>query len=126
MPAPSMHKMAFPIVTEEAYKFWASRHLCNKLKAIISFSLDKEDAMHNMRRFGYQHHLRKRAWNAWQNFVAKPDMTSIPFTPLGVNWWECLPSDPVPPAHGTWVKWVDAEKWLDSDNWVEWIADPDP
>lgn len=126
MATPSMHKMAFPVETPEAYKFWASRHLCNRVKAIISFSLNEEDAMHNMRRFGFQYHIRKRAWNAWQFYVAQPEMTKIEFTPLGINWWDCLPSIPVPPKHGTWIRWDDSIKWNDADKWVEWLDDPKP
>lgn len=126
MATPAMHKMAFPIETEEALKFWGSRHLCNRVKAIISFSLNEEDAMHNMRRLGFQYHIRKRAWNAWQNYVAQPNMDKIEFTPLSIPWWECLPSNPVPPAHGTWVKWDDSIQWDDSDKWIEWIDDPKP
>lgn len=125
MPTPSMHKMAFPIETEEAYKFWASRHICNRVKAIISFSLNQEDAMHNLRRFGFPYHIRKRAWNAWQNFVALPAMNKIEFTPLGINWWDCMPATPVDPPTGRWVKWDDTHNWLDTNNWVEWIEDID-
>lgn len=123
MPTPPMHKMAFPIETAEAYKFWASRHVCNRVKAVISFSLNQEDAMHNLRRYGFPYHFRKRAWNAWQAFVARPEMNTIPFTPLGVNWWECMPHDPQP-GRGHWARWEDTQDWLDTNNWVEWIDAP--
>ncbi|MGL5012779.1 MAG: hypothetical protein ACRC6V_00600 [Bacteroidales bacterium] len=123
MATPSMHKMAFPIETEEALKFWGSRHMCNRVKAIISFSLNEEDAMHNMRRFGIQYHVRKRAWKAWQHYVAQPNMDKLPFTPLSVPWWECLPGEPVPPAHGRWIRWDDTINWNDNEKWVEWIDD---
>lgn len=125
MPTPPMHKMPFPIETDEALKFWGSRHVCNRVKAIISFSLDEKDAMQNLRRYGFPYHFRKRAWHSWQHFVAMPDMDKIPFTPLGVNWWECMPADPVP-SKGRWVKWDDVEKWMDPEQWVEWIDDPAP
>lgn len=121
MATPRIHKMAFPIETPEAYRFWGSRHMCNRVKAIISFSQDYEDAMHNMRRFKFPYYIRRRAWHAWQNFVAQPDMTNIPFTPLSIPWWECMPKDPVPPGKGEWGKWLDNEDWKDNTDWVEWI-----
>lgn len=125
MPTTPMHKMPFPIETPNAYKFWASRHVCNRVKAIISFSLDREDAMHNLRRFGFPYHFRARAWNAWQHFVARPDMDNIPFTPLGVPWWECIPNE-VQPGKGSWVLWDDSTEWIDSNEWIEWIDEPNP
>lgn len=132
MPTPPMHKYSFPIETPEAYKFWASRHLCNRVKAIIAFSRTKNDALRNLRNglpkdFNHNnHHFRRRAVEAWQNFLNQPDMKNVPFTPLGVDWWDCIPNAVVPPAKGHFVVWEDAEKWLDSDKWVEWIDDPNP
>lgn len=123
MATPSMHKMAFPIETEIAYKFWASRHLCNRVKAIIAFSRDVEDANLNLRRFGYPYHFRARAVNAWQNFVNMPDMDKVPFTPMGVHWWDCMPHTPTPPPNGKWAVWLDNTNWLDDERWVEWIPD---
>lgn len=124
MPNPPMHKMPFPIETKEAYKFWASRHVCNRIKAIISFSLNKEDAMHNMRRYGFPYHFRARAWNAWGLWVAKPQMDKMAFTPLGVQWWECIPREPQPGPTGRWAVWNDTKDWMDNENWVEWIDSP--
>ena len=120
MSTPSMHKYAYPIETEEAKKFWASRHVCNRIKAIIAFSKNLTDANSNLRRSGFQRHLRKRALNAWQHYVNMPNMDLVPFTPLGVDWWDCLPMTPEPPPSGRWVKWDDAEKWLDPEKWIEW------
>lgn len=128
----SVHKYRFPIETEEAKKFWASRHICNRVKAIIAFSLDMNDAMLNLRRhlpkdFSHNNfHFRKRAVNAWQHYVNMPDMEKVPFTPLGVDWWDCIPKDPEPPVNGRWVKWNDAEQWLDPEKWIEWVEDPTP
>ena len=132
MPTPPMHKYAFPITTKEAYKFWASRHICNRVKAIISFSRTEDDALRNLRNnlpkeFNHNnHHFRRRAVNAYKHYINQPEMTRIEFTPLGVNWWECIPNTPVPPAHGRWVVWEDAVNWLDDEKWVEWIDDPAP
>ncbi|MGL5012918.1 MAG: hypothetical protein ACRC6V_01340 [Bacteroidales bacterium] len=130
MKVPPMHKNHFPIETEEAYKFWASRHICNRMKAIIAFSTDLDDAKNNLRRFGYAYHFRARALHAYQNYIAKPEMETIPFTPLGVDWWDCMPRDPLPPPSGRWVLWEDREQWEEDrgdlwDQWVEWIDDKD-
>lgn len=126
MATPKMHKMRYPIETEEAKKFWASRHKCNRIKAIIAFSKDAEEANNNLRRFGYQVHLRLRALNAWQNYVDMPDMSKVPFTPLDIPWWDCLPRDPVAPPTGKWALWMDDTNWADDQNWVEWIENPVP
>lgn len=120
MATPTMHKYTYPIETPEAHKFWGSRHVCNRVKAIIAFSRDLTEANSNLRRSGFQRHFRKRALNAWQHFVAMPDMTTVPFTPLGVDWWDCMPHTPEPPPSGRWVKWQDAEQWLDPERWAEW------
>lgn len=132
MPSPSMHKYTYPIETEEAKKFFASRHICNRVKAIIAFSKTPEDALRNLRNnlpkeFNHNnHHFRRRAVHAFQHYVNQPDMTNVPFSPISIPWWECIPKEPVPPAKGHWVKWEDAEKWLDPEQWVEWIDDPTP
>lgn len=120
MPTPLMHRLAYPIETPEAYKFWGSRHLCNRVKAIIAFSKTLEDANNNLRRFGYQRHFRKRAINAWQFYVDMPDMEKVPFTPLSMPWWDCMPAIPEPPPTGRWVRWNDDTQWLDPNQWVEW------
>lgn len=123
---PELFKLNYPIETTEAKKFWASRHLCNRVKAIVAFSLNLDNANDNLRRAGYPRGFRKRAVNAWQHYVNMPDMQKVPFTPLGVPWWDCIPNTPEPPPLGSWVKWNDAEKWLDPDKWVEWVEDPTP
>lgn len=120
MPTPVMHRLAYPIITPEAYKFWGSRHLCNRVKAIIAFSKTLEDANSNLRRNGFQTHFRKRAINAWQHYVDMPDMDKVPFTPLGIDWWDCMPHEPVDPPTGRWVRWNDVEQWMDPAKWSEW------
>lgn len=126
MPTPPMHKFAYPIETPEAYKFWSSRHLCNRVKAIIAFSRTIEEANDNLRRSGYQRHFRKRAIHAWQHFVNMPDMERVPFTPLSMPWWDCMPLTPEPPPSGRWVRWVDDDQWMDPQQWVEWKEDVPP
>lgn len=126
MPTPPMHKYAYPIETPEAYKFWASRHVCNQVKAIISFSRNLNEANDNLRKSGFQRHFRKRAINAWQHYVGMPEMDRIPFTPMGIEWWDCMPHTPEPPPTGRWVRWIDDEKWTDPQQWVEWKEDTPP
>lgn len=127
MATPPMHKMAYPIETPEAYKFWSSRHVCNRVKAIICFSRTEEEALRNMRRLGFDsYHFRKRALETWALWLDRPDMQGIPFTPLSVPWWECLSGNPEPGPHGRWATWMDAIDWEDTEDWVEWIPDPNP
>lgn len=126
MATPAIHKMAYPIETETAYKFWASRHKCNRLKAIVAFSTSVRDANNNLRRFGFNAHVRLRALLAYQGFVSQPSMDRIPFTPAEIPWWECLPHEEVPPEKGRWALWDDTQEWDDTHQWVEWIPDPDP
>lgn len=123
MPSPAMHKMAYPIETPEAYKFWASRHKCNRVKAIISFSENLRDANDNLRRHGFQRHLRRRALLAYGAYVAMPEMTAIPFSPMSIPWWICMPEEPIQPPLGRWALWIDDTIWQDPENWQEWIPD---
>lgn len=124
MPTPTMFKLNYPVETKEARKFWASKHVCNRVKAIIAFSRDLSNANDNLRRAGYANGFRKRAVNAWKHYVNMPAMDVVPFTPMGVDWWDCIPLEPMPPAKGRWVRWDDAEKWLDPDKWTEWEEFP--
>lgn len=130
MPLPKIdtNRLPFPIVTPEAQKFWSSRHICNRAKAIIAFSTDREQAMRMMRRYlppGKSYHFRERAWNAWQYYVEMPDMEKVPFTPLSMPWWECIPPTPIDPPKGSWAIWVDDDLWEDdnAEEWTEWLND---
>lgn len=78
----------FPIETPEAQKFWASSHISNKAKAIIAFSLDEDNAADNLARYGYRYHWRKRALAGWKQYVNNPSMAGVPFSEMGVNWWQ--------------------------------------
>lgn len=83
-------KNNFPVETEEAKRFWASQHKCNKMKAVIAFSTDLDNANINLKRHGYSWHWRKKALQSFGMFVNQPDMTKVPFTPMSVPWWECM------------------------------------
>lgn len=112
-----MHKKPFPIETEEAKTFWASRHKCNRMKAIIAFSTDLKNANDNLRRSGYGVHWRNRALNNFGMFVNKPSMASVPFTEMSTPWWVCMPYTPgtIPEK----CTWVDTEVWVDTERWKE-------
>lgn len=84
----------YPIETEIQKKFWSSNHKCNRAKAIIAFSYDKENAMRNMRRLlHWRHFWRHRAWNAFGQYVNTPSMEGIPFSEMSDNYWHCMPND---------------------------------
>lgn len=84
-------KLNYPIETEEAKAMWASSHKCNRMKAIIAFSLTLENANDNLRRAGYTLQWRKKAIRAFAKYVNNPFMKGIPFTETTTPWWECMP-----------------------------------
>lgn len=84
----AQYKLNFPIVTDEAYAFWESRHKLNRIKAIIAFSLDLDNANDNLRRAGYYRQYRKRYLDIYGCIVHMPDMKDIPFSPLTEHWWD--------------------------------------
>ncbi|MGL5013079.1 MAG: hypothetical protein ACRC6V_02155 [Bacteroidales bacterium] len=127
-----LKRLPSPVETVEAVRFWSSRHVCNRAKACISFSKNRDQAHRLMRRWlpFFNYHKRERAWNAWQNYKNMPDMEKVPFTPLSVDWWDCLPRDIQPPPTGRWAIWMDDKKWVENstatgvDNrWEEWLGD---
>lgn len=90
IPSP-LYKLNFPIETEEAKKFWASRHKANRCKAIMAFSLNLDNANDNYRRFRYPRQFRKRALAAFAGYVNNPSMAGVPFSALEDKWWEEMP-----------------------------------
>lgn len=86
-----MFKLNYPVETAAAKKFWASRHKCNRMKAIIAFSLDLENANDNLRRHGYAKQWRNRALKNYASYVNTPSMAGIPFTELATPWWVDMP-----------------------------------
>lgn len=91
-------KLNYPITTELQMKFWGSRHKCNRMKSIISFSLDLQDASDNLRRHGYKLLWRQKAIFHFGQYVNTPDMVGMPFTPMEVPWWKCMPYAEIPPV----------------------------
>ncbi|MCS5737470.1 hypothetical protein, partial [Herbiconiux daphne] len=67
-------KLNFPIESPEAYKFWGSKHKLNRIKAIIAFSLDVDNANDNLRRAGYYNLYRKRMLKHYSKYVNDPQM----------------------------------------------------
>lgn len=84
----------YPIETEQAQKFWASKSKVNKCLAIIAFSYDEHNALMNLRRVGgYPYIFRKyHAWNNLGCYVNNPHMANIPFHNIDeMPWWEAMP-----------------------------------
>lgn len=82
------YKLNFPITTPEANKFWSSHHKLNRVKAIIAFSLDINNANDNLRRFGYTRGFRERCLIKYAVYVNKPDMKTIPYSQLTNIWYK--------------------------------------
>ena len=122
LPPVKMHKLPFPVVTREAQKFWASKHICNRVKAVISFSRNREEALRLMRIYvpGKPHHFRERAWNAWKLYVGLHEMDKIPYSEMEDKWWDCIPRGTAPGPSGFWTLWDDSEQWDDPEKWNEW------
>lgn len=112
----NLNTLNYPIETEEAKKFWASRHKCNKMKCIIAFSLNLDNANDNLRRFGYTLSWRKKAIRHFGGYVNQPDMAGIPFSEMSTPWWECMGYDPNPPKPDV-VRWMDSMNWQDAMTW---------
>lgn len=93
------------IETEEARLFWGSKHKCNKMKSIIAFSSDLDNANDNLRRHGYTLQWRKKAIRAFGKYVNIPSMQGIPFSSLDTPWWVCMPisGDTPPPFVRAWI-----------------------
>ncbi|HDG7833282.1 TPA: hypothetical protein PCJ90_001350 [Klebsiella quasipneumoniae] len=77
----------FPVETEEAQRFWASKHRLNRVKAIIAFSTDLDNANDNLRRHGYKSIYRHKMLNFYKCYVNQPKMNSIPFSGLDEYWY---------------------------------------
>lgn len=111
----------FPTTTPEAQKFWASKHKCNKAKAIMAFSKDLRNANWNLIQYGYTNSWRSKIFAHYGKYVNQPSMVGIPFTPLSIPWWECLgevpgdfiplPNVPIPSA----AYWNDLARWIEAN-----------
>ena len=112
----NLNTLNYPIETEEARLFWASRHKCNKMKSIIAFSLDLDNANDNLRRFGYTLQWRKKAIRAFGQYANLPHMAGIPFSEISTPWWECMPVNG--DVNKSVLRWMDRMQWLDDPK--EW------
>lgn len=86
-----MFKLNYPVETPEALDFWNSNIKLNKIKAIIAFSLNLDNANDNLRRRGYYRQFRKRALSAFGQYVNQPDMKNVPMNDMEDKWWEEMP-----------------------------------
>lgn len=82
-----LYKLNFPVETEEAKRFWASRHKSNRLKAMAAFSLNKPNYNDNMRRAGYSLWWRRKAILSYSQYIRDPGMKDVPFSTLSEPFW---------------------------------------
>lgn len=76
------YKLNYPITTDLAFEFWGSKHLMNRAKAIIAFSLNLENANDNLRRKGrFPIVQRDRLLRHFGKYVNNPTMENIPLSP---------------------------------------------
>ncbi|QQG33635.1 hypothetical protein PQC34_gp099 [Cronobacter phage A24] len=90
VPSP-LYKLNYPVETPEALAFWSSRFKQNRIKAIIAFSLNEDNANDNLRRFNYPRQFRRRALAAFSQYVNQPAMSGIPLSDGSKTWWEEMP-----------------------------------
>lgn len=86
----TFYKHNYPIETGVQRKFWASKHKSNRLKVIIAYSLSESNANDNMRRQGFNLHLRTRALRTFKGYVNNPSMSGIPFSVISIPWYNEL------------------------------------
>lgn len=91
-----LYKLNYPVETADAKKFWGSNHKCNRMKAIMAFSLNLENANDNYRRYGYTRAWRAKALAAFKEDVNKPKMENMQFYELSDAYWDIMPY--VPPT----------------------------
>lgn len=114
VPTP-LYKLNYPVETPEALAFWSSNHRCNRMKAIIAFSLDLDNANDNLRRAGYSRQFRKRALFNFCMYVNQPAMSGIPLNDLSDVWYEVMPYRTESLCSAG--LWVDGEDWVDGNSW---------
>lgn len=69
------------IETEIQIKFWGSRKKENRAKAIIAFSVNKRDALNNIRRQTmWMYGKRIKMWELYGQYVNTPSMEGIPLS----------------------------------------------
>lgn len=108
-----LHKYPFQIETPEAELFWASRHKCNRAKAIIAFSDTEKQALSLMRRVeGWNYHLRAKALRKYRIYVHNPSMILIPFSvPSTITWQEEMSGAPDAwPYTSPDLSWMEGDK----------------
>ena len=119
-------KLNFPVETEEARRFWASKHRLNRIKAIIAFSTDLKNANDNLRRAGYASIFRHKMLNLYKCYVNQPKMGLIPFSDLSEPWYEPIPCVsttvapvafiPIKPFESMVTKWTNGKQKVTINN----------
>lgn len=114
-----LYKLNYPIETEDAYKFWKSKHKANQCKAIIAFSLNLSNANDNLRRYGYSRDFRERALKNFCMYVNNPSMSGIPYTELTTPWYIDMPYRESSLCDISVSGWVDSNLWNDNNRWED-------
>lgn len=75
-------------INEHAKSVKESRHILNKVKYIIAYSDDYDDAINNLRRKGYPRGFRSLCVEHYKSIIGKPDMSDVGISPInGYPWW---------------------------------------
>ncbi|HDU5574526.1 TPA: hypothetical protein RFV54_001059 [Klebsiella aerogenes] len=82
------YRLNFPIETEQAQLFWASYHKLNRVKAIIAFSLDEDNANDNLRRFGFTRGFREICLKKYKQHIGDHKMLNIPYSVIASEWYK--------------------------------------
>ncbi|HAV9873783.1 TPA: hypothetical protein JLH60_004759 [Escherichia coli] len=70
----------YEIRTPLQIKFWSSANRDNRVKAIIAFSLDYENAQDNLRRAGYPYGWRQRKLEEYKQYINHYDFADVPYS----------------------------------------------
>ncbi|EBA3920930.1 hypothetical protein EE88_21615 [Salmonella enterica] len=75
-------KHNYEIRTPLQIKFWSSSIKDNRVKAIIAFSLDYENAQENLRRAGYTYGWRQRKLEEYKQYINHYDFADVPYSTI--------------------------------------------
>ncbi|EOG8337672.1 hypothetical protein ACLIX5_004470 [Salmonella enterica subsp. enterica serovar Bredeney] len=74
------YKHNYPIDSDIRVKFWGSNHHDNKVKAVIAFSLDYDNAVDNLRRTGWAYGWRMKKLEEYKAYINNPDFVGVPYS----------------------------------------------
>ncbi|EBW2292206.1 hypothetical protein DFV88_24800 [Salmonella enterica subsp. enterica serovar Newport] len=76
------YKHNYEIKTPLQIKFWSSAHRDNRIKAIIAFSLDYDNANDNLRRAGYTFGYRHKKLEEYKQYINHYDFADVPYSTI--------------------------------------------